>query len=140
MKNTLVKWFMSVHSFILRLSRGRVGSKLGTQTILILTTVGRKSGQRRAVPIAYFRDGASFFIVASNWGQENNAAWYFNLQADPHAEIELDGKIIPVTSREATGDEYERLWQYAAERNPPYLDYQKMTTRHIPIVVFTPAA
>jgi F420H(2)-dependent quinone reductase len=138
MKNTFVKWFMSMHAFVLRLSRGRIGAKLGTQTILILTTTGRKSGQRRSIPIAYFRDGANYFIVASNWGQDRNAAWYFNLQVHPRAEIELDGKIIPVTSREAEGDEYTRLWQYAAEHNPPYLDYQKMTTRHIPIVIFTP--
>jgi deazaflavin-dependent oxidoreductase (nitroreductase family) len=138
MRNIFVKWFMSINTFIIRLSRGRVGSQLGTQTILILHTTGRKSGQRRSVPIAYFRDGESFFIVASNWGKDTNADWYFNLQADPRAELELDGRQIAVTAQDAQGDEYARLWKYAAEHNPPYLDYQKMTTRPIPIVVFTP--
>jgi deazaflavin-dependent oxidoreductase (nitroreductase family) len=139
MKNIFLKWFMAINTFVIRISRGRVGSKLGTQTILILHTVGRKSGQPRTVPIAYFRDAQNFFIVASNWGKDNNADWYLNLQASPRAEIELDGRLIPVMAHDAQGDEYARLWAYATEHNPPYLDYQKMTTRHIPIVVFTPA-
>ena len=136
MKNLFVKWFMSINTLVIRLSRGRLGSQLGTQTILILHTTGRKSGQPRSVPIAYFRDGENFFIVASNWGKDTNADWYFNLQAQPRAELELDGKRIAVTAQDAQGDEYARLWKYAAEHNPPYLDYQKMTTRHIPIMVF----
>ena len=140
MQNIFLKWFMSINTFIIRISRGRVGAKLGTQTILILHTTGRKSGQPRSVPIAYFRDGENFFIVASNWGKDTDADWVFNLRADPHATIELDGRTIPVTAREAEGDEYSRLWKYASEHNPPYLDYQKMTARHIPIVMFTPTA
>ena len=72
--------------------RGRLGGRLGTQTILVLTTTGRKTGQRRAIPIAYFRDGANFFIVASNWGKDQQAAWYLNLHADPHAQLEVGGK------------------------------------------------
>ena len=138
MKNIFVKWFMSINTFVIRISRGRAGSKLGTQTILILHTVGRKSGQPRSAPIAYFRDGENFFIVASNWGKDTNADWYLNLQADPHAKIELGGGTLAVVAQDAAGDEYDRLWKYATEHNPPYLDYQKMTTRHIPIVIFTP--
>lgn len=138
MNNLFRKWFMAINTFVIRLSRGKVGAKLGTQTILILHTTGRKTGQPRSVPIAYFRDGANFFIVASNWGKDRNADWYLNLQANPQAEIELDGRSFPVTARDAQGDEYARLWKYAGEHNPPYLDYQKMTSRTIPIVIFTP--
>ena len=140
MNKLFLKWFMAINTFVIRISRGRVGSKLGTQTILILHTTGRKSGQPRSVPIAYFRDGENFFIVASNWGKDNNADWYLNLRADPRAELELDGRRIPVSAHDAQADEYARLWKYASEHNPPYLDYQKMTARHIPIVVFTPLA
>jgi deazaflavin-dependent oxidoreductase (nitroreductase family) len=138
MKELFIKWFMALNTLALRLTSGRLGGKLGTQTILVLTTTGRKTGQRRAIPIAYFRDGANFFIVASNWGKDQQAAWYHNLHADPHAQLEVGGKSIATLAHDAEGDEYERLWKYASEHNPPYLDYQKMTARRIPIVIFTP--
>ncbi len=136
MKNFFIKLFMSINSFLLRLSRGRIGSKLGTQTILLLHTTGRKSGQERVIPIAYFYDEGKYLIVASNWGKDQNADWYLNLKKQPRATLEVNGKRIEVQSREATGEEYDRLWKFATEHHPPYLDYHKMTTRHIPIIVF----
>ena len=139
MKNIFIKWFMSFNAFLLRLSGGRIGSKLGTQTILLLHTTGRKSGQERVIPIAYFDYEGKYLIVASNWGKDYHADWYLNLKKQPHAALEVKGKRIEVQSREATGEEYDRLWKFATEQHPPYLDYQKMTTRHIPIMVFESA-
>ncbi len=136
MKNTLIKWFMSINSMLLRLSRGKIAGKLGTQTILILHTIGRKSGQDRAIPIAYFDHEDKYLIVASNWGKDHQADWYLNLKKDPHARLEIKGKIIPANAHEAQGEEYDQLWKFATDRNPPYLEYQKKTTRHIPIMVF----
>jgi F420H(2)-dependent quinone reductase len=137
MKDIFIKWFMSINSLLLRLSRGRLGSKLGTQTILILHTIGRKSGQARTIPIAYFDYEDKYLIVASNWGKDKNADWYLNLKKNPHAKLEIDGKVIPVVAREAQDDEeYNRLWKFVTERHPPYLNYQKMTARHIPIMMF----
>ena len=138
MKDLFIKWFMSINSFLIRVSRGWIGSKLGKQTILILHTIGRKSGVERAIPIAYFDYEDRYMIVASNWGKDQNAAWFLNLQKQPRAAIEVKGKRIEVQTYEAQGDEYDHLWKFATERNPPYLDYQKMTTRHIPIVVLQP--
>lgn len=138
MKDILIKWFMAINTWLLRLSRGRIGSKLGTQTILILHTIGRKSGQDRPVPIAYFAYEGRTLIVASNWGKDKQANWYLNLKKDPHAKLEINGKIVSVISREAQGEEYDSLWQFVTERHPPYLEYQKMTTRHIPIMIFEP--
>lgn len=131
-----IKLFMKLNTLVLRLSRGRLGSKLGTQTILILHTTGRSSGQDRSIPIAYFDDEDRVLIVASNWGKDKNPDWYLNLKRDPHARLEINGKLVSVTAREAQGEEYDRLWKFATGRNPPYLDYQKMTTRPIPIMVF----
>ncbi len=139
MQKRLIKGFMSFNSLLLRISHGRIGSKLGTQTILILHTTGRKSGQDRAIPIAYFDYEDKYLIVASNWGQDKQADWYLNLKQDPHARLEIKGRIVSAVAREAQGEEYQRLWKFATERNPPYLEYQKKTTRHIPIMVFEPA-
>jgi deazaflavin-dependent oxidoreductase (nitroreductase family) len=138
MKDIFIKWFMTFNKFILRISHGRVGSKLGKQNVLILHTLGRKSGQDRAIPIAYFHYEGKYLIVASNWGKEYHAAWYFNLKSDPHASLEIKGKVIPVFAHEALGEEYNLLWKYVSGIYSTYLDYQKMTTRHIPVMVFEP--
>ena len=136
MKNTLIKLFTDFNAFLIRISRGRIGSKLGSQTILLLETTGRKTGQLREIPIAYFFYEGKYLIVASNWGKEKNADWYLNLLKNPHAKLTVNGKTIPVQAHDTQGDEYARLWDFATKKHPPYLNYQKMTPRHIPIVVF----
>jgi len=136
MKNTLIKLFTDFNAFLLRISNGRIGSKLGTQTILLLETIGRKTGQPREIPIAYFFHEGKYLIVASNWGKEKNADWYLNLLKNPRAKLTVNGKTIHAEARDTQRDEYARLWKFATEQNPPYLNYQKMTSRHIPIVVF----
>ena len=136
MKDILIKIFMDINAFFLRISCGRIGSQLGTQTILLLETIGRRTGQPRVIPIAYFFHDGVYMIVASNWGKEKNADWYLNLQKNPHAKLTVNGKTISAEAHAAQGDEYTRLWVFATKKHPPYLNYQKMTSRHIPIVVF----
>jgi deazaflavin-dependent oxidoreductase (nitroreductase family) len=136
MKNIFIKWFMAFNKFLLTISKGQLGSKLGKQDILILHTIGRKSGVDRGIPIAYFNQDNRYLIVASNWGQEQQASWYLNLQKEPHARLEVKGKTIPVTAREALGEEYGQLWKFVTTSHPPYLDYQKQTSRRIPIMIF----
>ena len=138
MKNTFIKWFMAFNAFLIKITNGRLGSKLGTQTILLLETIGRKSGQPRVIPIAYFHHEGKYLIVASNWGKDKHADWYLNLLKDPRATLQVNGKTIHTEAHAAQGDEYNRLWKFAIARHPPYLRYQEMTSRHIPIVVFQP--
>ncbi|RPI92467.1 MAG: nitroreductase family deazaflavin-dependent oxidoreductase [Chloroflexi bacterium] len=138
MKDFFIKLFMDVNAFLIRLTNGRIGSKLGTQTILLLETTGRKSGQPRVIPIAYFLHEGKYLIVESNWGRNKHAEWYLNLKKTPRATLIVNGQKILVEAHEAQGDEYARLWKFAAERHPPYLRYQEMTSRHIPIIVFQP--
>ena len=139
MQNLTIKSMMSINRLILRLSHGRIGSQLGTQTVLILHTRGRRSGQDRAIPIAYFDVDGTVVIVGSNWGKDSQPDWYLNLKKDPHANLEVKGRTVETVAREAEGDEYQRLWDFTSGRNPPYLGYQKMTSRHIPIMIFEPA-
>jgi deazaflavin-dependent oxidoreductase (nitroreductase family) len=126
---------MTVISFFIRSTRGRVGAQLGAQTILLLHTVGRKSGQPRVTPIAYFHYEGKYLVVESNWGKDQHADWYFNLRNQSQASLEVNGQMIQVKVGFAEGDEYIRLWEYVTKKHPPYLNYQKMTKRKIPIVV-----
>ncbi len=138
MKDILIKWFMAFNSFLIRVSGGHLGSKMGTQTILLLHTVGRKSGLTHTIPIAYFDFEGKYLIVASNWGKDRQADWYFNLKKQSNVTIEVKGKSIAVRTREAMEEEYTHLWKFATQKHPPYLDYQMMTKRRIPIVILEP--
>ena len=71
MKDLLIKWFMAINTFVLRISHGKIGNKLGKQTILILHTMGRKTGQDHAIPIAYFNYNDHYLIVASIGERKN---------------------------------------------------------------------
>jgi deazaflavin-dependent oxidoreductase (nitroreductase family) len=135
MKDIFIKWFMVINAFLIRISKGRIGGRLGTQTILILNTIGRKSGQPRSIPIAYFYYEGKYLIVESNWGKDKHADWYFNLRKNPQASIEVNGGTIKVNGSFAEEGEYDRLWDYVTRKHPPYLEYQKMTNRKIPIAV-----
>ena len=136
MKDILIRWFMQINSFLLRITNGRLGSKLGTQTILLLETIGRKTGQPREIPIAYFFHEGKYLIVESNWGKDTHADWYFNLKKNPRAKLKVGGRVIPVEAHDAQGEEYARLWKFVTGRHPPFLQYQNMTKRLIPIVIF----
>jgi deazaflavin-dependent oxidoreductase (nitroreductase family) len=133
-----LKIFMAINVLVIRISRGRLGSRLGKQTILLLKTIGRKSGRAFVTPIAYFFTDGLYFLVGSNWGKPQQAAWYYNLLAHPRTIIVVRGKNIKVEARPAEGEQYKLLWQYAIEHHPPYLHYKEMTTRHIPIMVLQP--
>jgi deazaflavin-dependent oxidoreductase (nitroreductase family) len=135
MKDIFIKWVMAINSFLIRISKGRIGGRLGTQTILILNTIGRKSGQPHSTPIAYFYYEGKYLIVESNWGKDKHADWYFNLRKYPQAIIEVNGGTIKVNGSFAEENEYARLWDYVTRKHPPYLEYQKMTKRKIPIAL-----
>jgi deazaflavin-dependent oxidoreductase (nitroreductase family) len=108
--------------------------KRGT-AILLLNTVGRKSGERRTTPLIHRVDGDRWVIVASKGGTPQNPGWYENLLANPDTTIQVKGDVIPVRASTAEGEERSRLWALMAEVWPDYDDYQKRTSREIPIVV-----
>ena len=138
MKDFFIKLFTDFNAFLIRITKGKLGSQLGTQSILVLHTTGRKSGQPRSTPIAYFDYQGRYLLVGSNWGRPNHADWFLNLRKDPQARVDVNGKSYSVQAHEATGDEYTGLWKYVTGRHPPYLRYQHMTSRTIPIVVLEP--
>ena len=106
---------------------------------LLLTTTGRKSGERFIFPLFYGKAGDSFFVVASKGGAPKHPSWYLNLLANPEVEVQVGTAKVKARARTATGAERARLWEKALEFWPPYADYQKQTEREIPVVVLDPA-
>lgn len=106
---------------------------------LLLTTTGRKSGDKFLFPLFYGETGDSFFIIASKGGAPAHPGWYRNLLANPDAEIQVGTRKLKVRARTASGEERGRLWTRAVEIWPPFADYQKKATnREIPVVVLDP--
>ncbi len=103
--------------------------------IVRLTIIGRKSGQPRSVLVYAFPAGDSYAIVASNLGDDAYPLWYLNLKANPAVTVEVEGKQFEAVSREAEGEERERLWAAVTEADPSYTEYQKRTERVIPVIV-----
>lgn len=102
---------------------------------LLLTTVGRKSGKKRMTPLIYGVFGGNHIIVGSKGGSQTHTGWYFNLLENPAAEIQVATEHFKVRARIATGDERAQIWAHMLTVFPTYGDYQKKTTREIPVVV-----
>jgi deazaflavin-dependent oxidoreductase (nitroreductase family) len=133
-------FFVRVQIAVFRLTHGRVMSNLRGMPVLLLTTLGRRSGRRRTTPLMYLRDGEDFVIIASNLGRPHHPAWFHNLQASPWVEIEVPGKRLPVTATVTSASERERLWSELIHQAPFFDDYRKSTTRPIPMIRLTPRA
>jgi deazaflavin-dependent oxidoreductase (nitroreductase family) len=103
--------------------------------MLLLTTVGRRSGRERVVPLLYVEDGGRFVVVGSNGGDARPPAWWLNLRARPEARIQIGGERFAVRARQASAGESERLWPELLAVYPPYADYRRRTRREIPLVV-----
>jgi deazaflavin-dependent oxidoreductase (nitroreductase family) len=129
--------FGAEHVRVYRETAGERGYHWRGTTILLLTTTGRSSGEPRTTPLIHRTDGERWVIVASKGGAPENPGWYENLQADPHATIEVLGEEIPVVASTASGEERARLWSLMAEVWPAYDDYARKTEREIPVVVLT---
>lgn len=128
-----------LHQFLYEKTDGRIGASLGGRPMLLLRTVGRKTGEPRTSALLYVPDGDDRIVIASKGGAPNHPGWYHNLVAQPGVEIQVGRERIPVRARVAEGDERTRLWAKADEVNKgQYAAYQSRTERTIPVVVLSP--
>lgn len=127
-----------VHRTVYEMSGGRLGDSLQGIPHLLLTTTGRRSGERRTVPLSYLPDGDRFVLIASNGGSDRPPAWWLNLMKAPQARVQVGPRLLDVEAAEARGAERERLWPLAVAMNSVYARYEKMTDRRIPLVVLRP--
>jgi len=135
-----VKLFMALHVSMYRLSGGRMGGNMNGFKVLILSTVGRKSGQVHSNPVGYFEREGGYLVVASNGGQANHPAWYFNLKANPVFKIQVMDQVMTVKAEIITGERRAALWKSVVEAAPAFAKYEQSTTREIPLVLLRKSA
>lgn len=118
-----------------RATDGAEGHDWQGTTALILTTTGRRTGERRDAPLIYQRHGDDYLVVASNGGADAPPTWYLNLQADPEVEVQVRGDRFRARAHTAAPEEKAELWPIMTAAWPPYDEYQTKTDREIPVIV-----
>ncbi len=152
-RNFWVELFWRWHPKLYRLSGGRVGGKMAGLPVLLIETIGRKSGKSRETALTYLpyayghgdpsshgdpsADGDRYVVIASVLGEPRHPAWYLNLRADPKIAVTVGPNRIAVEARDAEGEERERIWDALIEVSPDYAAYREQTERRIPVVVLS---
>ncbi|GAA1712629.1 MULTISPECIES: nitroreductase family deazaflavin-dependent oxidoreductase [Dietzia] len=119
-------------------SNGASGSELSGMPVVIVTTVGKKSGKLRKTPLMRVEHDGSYAAVASLGGAPTHPVWYWNIKAHPHVEVRDKDRVGDFVAREVTGAERDLWWDRAVAVYPDYRDYQEKTERTIPVFVLDP--
>jgi F420H(2)-dependent quinone reductase len=127
--------FTALHVFFYRLTGGSIGGRMFGAPVLLLTTIGRKTSKRRTTPLMYIFDGGNVVLVASNGGRPKDPNWWNNLKRNPGAQVQIRKDTKNMIARQASADEKAKLWPSLTKMYKGYSDYQKKTSRDIPVVI-----
>lgn len=137
-----IRWLLAlitaIHRWVYLESGGRLGHRLLGKPMLLLDTVGRRSGRRFVTPLLYAEDGSGFVVAASNMGDRRLPGWWHNLEAQPDATVQVATRRISVRARRADAEEERRLWPALERYWPSYAAYRERAGREIPVVVLEP--
>lgn len=117
-----------------RRNEGRVGGEFADIPLLLLTTIGARTGQLRTWPVTYLRDGDRLVVSAANGGRPTHPGWYHNLAVNPQVTVELGGETFEATASEVLGTERQQLWDRLAAARPILARLQASTSRPIPVI------
>ena len=118
-------------------SGGTKGTTMRGMPVILLTTVGSKSGKLRKTPLMRVEHGGAYAVVASLGGAPKHPVWYYNIVQEPHVELQDGPDRADYIAREVTGEEKAVWWERAVAAYPDYAAYQKKTDRQIPVFVLT---
>jgi len=140
----VVKFMSRIQAWIYRKSGGKMANKfLQGADVALLTTIGRKSGKPRTAPLLFLEDGENVIMVASKGGFSHHPQWYFNLKANPEAEIQIGSRVRKMTAHEASPEEVAKAWPRLLEIYTDFDEYKARALaveRVIPLMVFTPTS
>jgi deazaflavin-dependent oxidoreductase (nitroreductase family) len=120
-----------------RANGGKVTIHPAGDSLALLTTTGAKSGRQHTTPLAYHRDGDRVIVVASKGGAPEHPAWYHNLRANPSVTLEVGAETYEAHAAVAEGEERDRLYRQQAAQFDSFNDYEKRTSRKIPVIILT---
>ncbi len=135
MRDATIRRLSRLHTLLYRLTRGRLGRRLASNDMLLLTTRGRSTGRLHTVPLLYLEDGGTLVVIASWGGRPLHPDWYRNLIADPHATVQVRSKSWSVRARAADPQERAVWWPRVVAAYGAYRTYQARTERIIPVVL-----
>ncbi|BBX88786.1 nitroreductase family deazaflavin-dependent oxidoreductase [Mycolicibacterium boenickei] len=137
---TAIKWMSRAQTWIFKKSGGRIGDKfLRGAEVGILTTIGRKSGEKRDSPLLFLQEGKRIVLVASQGGRATNPMWYLNLVANPRVTFQTKRETLELIARDATDAERDEYWPKLDAMYADFVNYRSYTDRKIPIVICDPA-
>ena len=122
-----------------RANEGKVGGPFEGAPLLLLHTVGARTGQQRVNPMMYRQVPGGYAVFASKSGAPTNPDWYHNLLAHPDVAAEIGTRTVKLHARVAEGAERDQIWAAHTAANPGFAEYEKKTTRQIPVIILEPA-
>ena len=126
---------MALQVGLYRLTRGMLGGQMRGFKVLLLSTKGRKSGKTYTTPLGCFDYEGGYVIVASNAGLPSHPAWYYNLKSNPQVTVQVLDKVMPATAEVLSGEARTQAWRQVIAIAPSYANYEKRTTRVIPVIL-----
>jgi deazaflavin-dependent oxidoreductase (nitroreductase family) len=135
------RWLHRIDHVVFRASGGRTtfSGVVSRFPVVMLTTTGARTGRPRTMPVLAIRDGERMAVIASNYGQRHNPAWYYNLRASGQADVRIGPRTIAMTARELAGAEREQYFQRGVDLNPGWARYRSRAShRIIPVIMLEP--
>jgi F420H(2)-dependent quinone reductase len=139
-RNAVSEFFFRIHPWIYRKTGGRLLGQLGDDPILLLNTIGRRSGQPRTNGMVYVEHENGWIVAASWAGEPKHPIWYLNLMAQPDVTVQVRDRVVPVRARNLEGEERDHGWEKIIKQDPSFAEYETRTNgiRQIPVVLFEP--
>jgi F420H(2)-dependent quinone reductase len=137
----LNRFFHFIHDLsisLYRLTHGKIGGHVQGLSVLLLKTIGHKTGVERITPVGYFIDQGNYIITASNAGRNTHPAWFHNLRANPRVTVEIKDQQLEAEAEVAAPEKRKALWSQLISLSPAYANYAKKTKREIPLVILHP--
>ncbi len=132
------QFFIAIYVAMYRLTGGIIGGQMVWGKVLLIDTVGRKTGKRRTNPVMYIRDGDNYLVAASAGGARKNPGWYHNLTANPHTTIQVMNRKFPVTAESVSPEKRPELWARFVAKQPQFKGYEFRAKRTIPLFILKP--